>query len=247
MTDVIDRPCRQRSKANRLVDGSTDSRPPYRRLKVIPYNKTLTWFSQTRGPSPRLVEFRESARRLFRAPFPERVECARNVIAGVLHSREPGSCVNLLIDEAVNRGGVDGLDMGAHILAQFPTLLKRKIDSHYRGDLSRRVGDRQLGYPRYREGDEVWALLLDALARTKPAVVATPAVLKTFRMVAASATQGMYGGLATALASVAERGPVDRAQALTALKTLLVPEGGRPPLSDTARQTIEGYVSDLEG
>ena len=222
-----------------------DTRPTARRLRTPAYHEVAVEPSRTRGPSPTLAEFREAARRLFRGPLTDRGKRSDEVARDIRESRYPEGCVNILVDEAVCRGGQDGLELAAAVLARVPTPLLRVIESYFRKDSGRRRRDRVAPYPRYRAADEAWAVLLDALARTKPSAVSSPVVFATLRRVERSATDGMRSGVAAAVAELADRNPAERAWAVAFLRRMLGgPTGGRPPTA-TARGIIEGYLADL--
>jgi hypothetical protein len=223
-----------------------DTRPTDQQLRTTRLGRVVFTRPQTRSPSPSLTEFREAARRFFHARHPARSELAAALVQDIRASRYPDECVNILVDEAVNRGGPDGLDMAAGVLAKVPAALERVIGSLFRSDSVRRAKDRRLGYPRYRATDEIWSVLLDALARTDPTDVPTAAVLATLRRVERSATDGMREGLTIAATELADRGETDKRKALAFLNRMLTRTGVNP-LSANARRAIEGAIADLEG
>lgn len=226
---------------------ATDTRTPGRQLRSPAYRGRVAESSPTRGPSPSLVEFGEAARALFKAPFAARADRMASAARAIRESRYPEQCANILVDEAVCRGGPDGLDMAAAVLARVPVPLLRVIESYFLNDSSRRRRDRRLDHPRYRTADEAWAVMLDALGRTDPAAVPTAAVLATFRRVGRSATAGMRSGLAAAAVSLADRGPDDHKRAVAFLNRMLAPGADGRELSAAARRGVEGALADLEG
>lgn len=223
---------------------SIDSRPRFRTLRrASPPGSVAAPPTLTRGPSPSLTDFNASVRRLFRCTLAERSACLRAVIDHLAESRYPDRCVNHLADEASHRGGMYGLDLAAHVLSQFPKPLLRVIDSYFRKDSARRTSDRGLSYPRHRVCDEVWGVFLDALARTSPDEVRSTLVFDVLRRVERSATMGMREGIAAAAPELAERGESEKLRAAAFLRRMLL----NSSLSQTARQSIEGYISDLGG
>lgn len=191
--------------------------------------QTATAAPATRGDSPSMTRLRVDVERLFRAPFRERDTLLTHVTQAIQTSRCPARCINVLVDEAVTRGGTDGLDLAAEVLARLSVPALEAAETFFRADAGRRADDRGLPHPRYRVSDEAWSVFLSGLARSPRA--SEYDVFALLSRAAAGATDGMREGIANAAVDLGRRAPQMRHHVRRLLDRMLHPRPTDPPVS----------------
>ncbi|WP_165253524.1 HEAT repeat domain-containing protein [Paludisphaera soli] len=145
--------------------------PPYGAYEALSRNtqpQTDASAASTRTGILDSTFFKQAVEDMIRSPIRDRATHLDRVSKELADSDAPLEAIETLIQECVQRGGTDGLDIAVDILCSFGDLAIKYAVRILPGDISRWDAARE--FPRFDRKDEVWYILLRAVGRSNLSV-----------------------------------------------------------------------------
>jgi hypothetical protein len=217
-------------------DSRSTARGPLRRAGATRTESS----SSTRGTVNEPVAFRRLMRALLDARPTERAKPYERVVAFLRAAREPGACINILLEECATNSGQDGLGLGIDVLERTGTSVLdvaeafTTSDAHFRN----RHESRSPSVRAQVVLDGVWYMLLRGVARTEAPEKRRAAFL--VRALLRHPWASVRVSAVEALGELASRQP-DMKERVRAFLELL------PELQSKLAPTLKAVLADLEG